>query len=134
MIATLHTLDAPQTIDRIIDVFPPYQQQQVRLQLTSALQGVISQQLIPLASGTGRIAAVEIMIATPAVRNLIHERQTEQIRSAMQTGAAFGMKTLERALKELCERGLIAYEVALSRAPNAEQFKALMNSHSVLQG
>ena len=85
--ATLHTQDAPQTIDRIIDVFPPAQQQQVRVQLSVALQGVITQQLLPTADGSGRVAACEVMIPTPAVRNLIREGKTHQILSAMQTGS-----------------------------------------------
>lgn len=124
VIATLHTPDAPQTIDRIIDVFPPHQQPQVRLQLASALQGIISQHLLPRASCNGRILAAEILIVTTGVRNLIRERQTEQIRSAMQTGAALGMKTLDKALKELCEKGLISEEVAQSLVPAPEGFKA----------
>jgi len=128
VIATLHTPDAPQSIDRIIDVFPPHQQPQVRLQLSSTLQGVISQQLIPLASGKGRILAAEVMIATAGVRNMIRDRQTEQIRSAIQTGASLGMKTMDKALKDLCEKSLISYEVALSLAAKAEEFKALMGS------
>lgn len=126
VLATLHTPDAPQTIERIIDVFPPYQQQQVRLQLAAALQGVISQQLIPRATGKGRILCAEVMIATPGVRNMVRERQTEQIRTAIQTGAAFGMKTMDKSLKELCEKGLITYETALSHARNIEEFKSMM--------
>ena len=116
VLATLHTPDAPQTIERIIDVFPPYQQQQVRLQLAAALQGVVSQQLIPRANGRGRVMCAEIMIATPGVRNMVRERQTEQIRTAIQTGASFGMKTMDRSLKDLCDAGHITYEMALSRA------------------
>lgn len=126
VLATLHTPDAPQTIERIIDVFPPYQQQQVRLQLAAALQGVISQQLIPRATGKGRILCAEVMIATPGVRNMVRERQTEQIRTAIQTGAAFGMKTMDKSLKELCEKGLITYETALNHVRNLEEFKSMM--------
>src|SRR5256885_7996696 len=87
VLATLHTPDAPQTIERIIDVFPPYQQQQVRLQLATALQGVISQQLVPRASGKGRVMVPEVMMATTGVRNMIREHQVEQLRTAIQTGA-----------------------------------------------
>ncbi|MBL8014404.1 MAG: type IV pilus twitching motility protein PilT [Candidatus Omnitrophica bacterium] len=126
VLATLHTPDAPQTIERIIDVFPPYQQQQVRLQLAAALQGVISQQLIPRASGKGRVLCAEVMIATPAVRNMVRERQTEQIRTAIQTGAAYGMKTMDKSLRDLCDKGLITYETALSHARNIEEFKSMM--------
>jgi|CXWL01.1.fsa_nt_gi twitching motility protein PilT len=126
VLATLHTPDAPQTIERIIDVFPPYQQQQVRLQLAAALQGVISQQLIPRATGKGRILCAEVMIATPGVRNMVRERQTEQIRTAIQTGAAFGMKTMDKSLKDLCDKGLITYETALSHVRNLEEFKSMM--------
>ena len=126
VLATLHTPDAPQTIERIIDVFPPYQQQQVRLQLAAALQGVISQQLIPRATGKGRILCAEVMIATPGVRNMVRERQTEQIRTAIQTGAAFGMKTMDKSLKDLCDKGLITYETALTHVRNLEEFKSMM--------
>jgi twitching motility protein PilT len=126
VLATLHTPDAPQTIERIIDVFPPYQQQQVRLQLAAALQGVISQQLIPRATGKGRILCAEVMIATPGVRNMVRERHTDQIRTAIQTGAAFGMKTMDKSLKDLCDKGLIAYETALTHVRNLEEFKSMM--------
>jgi twitching motility protein PilT len=126
VLATLHTPDAPQTIERIIDVFPPYQQQQVRLQLAAALQGVVSQQLVPRANGKGRVLCTEIMVATPAVRNMVRERQTEQIRTSIQTGAAHGMKTFDKSLKELCDQGIISYEMALSRARNIEEFKSMM--------
>jgi len=128
VLATLHTPDAPQTIERIIDVFPPYQQQQVRLQLASALQGVVSQQLVPRASGKGRILAAEIMIATPGVRNMIRERQTEQIRTAIQTGVAFGMKTMDKSLKELFDKRLINYETALSHARNIDELTSMLNN------
>src|ERR671917_1031572 len=99
--ATLHTQDAPQTIDRIIDVFPPSQQQQVRVQLSVALQGVVTQQLLPTADGAGRVAACEVLVPTPAVRNLIREGKTHQILSAMQTGSSAGMQTLGAALPRL---------------------------------
>jgi twitching motility protein PilT len=125
VLTTLHTPDAPQTIDRIIDVFPPYQQQQVRSQLSGAFQGVVSQQLLPRANGGGRVVATEIMIATPAIRNVIREQQTEQIPTLIQTGSQFGMKTMDKSLKELYQRGIITYEVAVSHAKNPEEFKNL---------
>ena len=126
VLATIHTPDAPQTIERIIDVFPPYQQQQVRLQLAAALQGVISQQLVPRVTGKGRVLAAEIMIATPGIRNMVRERATEQIRTAIQTGAQFGMKTMDKSLSELYESGVISYEEALNRARNLDELKRLM--------
>ena len=96
--ATLHTQDAPQTIDRIIDVFPPHQQQQVRVQLATTLQGVVTQQLIPTADGKGRAVACEVMVATPAIRNLIREGKVHQIYSSMQAGGRFGMQTMDMSL------------------------------------
>ena len=93
--ATLHTQDAPQTIDRIIDVFPPHQQQQVRVQLSTTLQGVVTQQLVPTTDGQGRVAAIEVLVCTPAVRNLIREGKTHQIYSSMQAGGRYGMQTMD---------------------------------------
>lgn len=126
VLATLHTPDAPQTIERIIDVFPPYQQQQVRLQLSTALQGVISQKLAPRASGKGRIMVPEIMIATAGVRNMIREKAVEQLRSAIQTGGQLGMRTFDKSLKELCEKDIITYQTALNLATDANELKTLM--------
>jgi twitching motility protein PilT len=123
VLATLHTPDAPQTIERIIDVFPPYQQQQVRQQLASCLQGVISQRLMPRASGRGRALGMEVMVATPAIRNMIREQAIEQIPTAMQTGAQFGMKTMDRSLKELVESGQITLDTALTHAKNVEELR-----------
>jgi twitching motility protein PilT len=116
VLATLHTQDAPQTIDRIIDVFPPYQQQHVRVMLSVALQGVVAQQLLPTADGSGRVAAVEVLIPTPAVRNLIREGKTHQIYSAIQTGGEHGMQTMDSALTELVRAGRISRDVAQRRA------------------
>ena len=96
--ATLHTQDAPQTIDRIIDVFPPHQQQQVRVQLSTTLQGVVTQQLVPTVDGKGRVVAAEVMVATPAIRNLIREGKVHQIYSAMQAGGRYGMQTMDMSL------------------------------------
>ncbi|MEI7999152.1 MAG: type IV pilus twitching motility protein PilT [Candidatus Omnitrophota bacterium] len=126
VLATLHTPDAPQTIERIIDVFPPYQQQQVRLQLAACLQGVISQQLVPRATGRGRVMIPEIMMATSGVRNMIREQQIEQLRTAIQTGAQYGMKTMDKSLKESYEKGLITYETAITHAHNVDELKNLL--------
>jgi twitching motility protein PilT len=106
--ATLHTSDAVQTVDRMIDVFPASQQAQVRLQIASVLQGVVSQRLYKRADGTGRVAAVEVLVNTPAVANLIRTEKTHQIRSVMQTGRQAGMQTMEMHVRELVARGLVA--------------------------
>jgi twitching motility protein PilT len=124
--ATLHTQDAPQTIDRIIDVFPPAQQQQVRVQLSVALEGVITQQLLPTADGASRIAACEVMIPTPAVRNLIREGKTHQILSAMQTGSSAGMQTMDAALATLVRQGKITAKLAESRSSHPDELRRLM--------
>lgn len=125
--ATLHTGDAAQTIDRIIDVFPPYQQQQIRIQLSLTLQGIISQQLLPKADGFDRVAALEVLVATPAVRNLIREGKTHQIISVIQTGAKVGMQAMDMSLRDLYRRGVVPYEEALSRAMDPETFIRLTN-------
>jgi len=125
VLATLHTPDAPQTVERIIDVFPPYQQQQVRLQLANCLQGVVSQLLLPMAAGQGRILATEIMLGTSGIRNLVREQEIEQIPTLMQTGSQYGMRTMDKSLKELYQKGLITLDVAMSRVKNPEEFKQL---------
>ncbi len=125
VLATLHTPDAPQTIERIIDVFPPHQQQQVKLQLADCLQGVVSQLLLPNASGQGRVLATEIMIGTAAIRNLIREQEIEQIPTLMQTGSQYGMKTMDKSLKELVQKRLINLDIALSKVKNPDEFKQL---------
>ncbi|MDD5108935.1 MAG: type IV pilus twitching motility protein PilT [Candidatus Omnitrophica bacterium] len=125
VLATLHTPDAPQTISRIIDVFPPHQQTQVKLQLSDCLQGVISQLLLPHASGKGRVLATEVMIATASIRNLIREQQIEQIPTMMQTGLQYGMNTMDSCLKELTQKGLITLDMAMSKVKNREEFKQL---------
>jgi len=112
VLSTLHTVGADKTIDRIIDVFPPYQQQQIRVQLSTVLQGVISQHLIPCRDGKGRAAAVEVMITTPAIRNLIREGKTHQIITAIQTGGKYGMQTMDYALAQLYKEKVISYENA----------------------
>jgi len=123
--ATLHTQDAAQTIDRIIDVFPPYQQQQVRQQLAGSLQGVICQTLCKTANGRGRQVAVEVLVVTPAVRNLIREGKTHQIYSAMQAGAQFGMQTLDQHLAELVRSRRITYETGLDKCHHVEDYHRL---------
>ncbi|MCK5178054.1 MAG: type IV pilus twitching motility protein PilT, partial [Candidatus Omnitrophica bacterium] len=114
--ATLHTTDAAQTVDRIIDVFPAFQQQQVRMQLSGALRAVISQELLPNIEGTGRVAAREVMIVNSAIANLIREGQTHQIYSAIQTGKSAGMQSMDNALADLCRDGLITYEMAEAKS------------------
>jgi twitching motility protein PilT len=120
--ATLHTQDAPGSVERIIDVFPPHQQQQVRVQLASSLQGVIAQQLLPRVDGRGRVPAVEVMVATPAVRNLIREGKVHQIRNAMQAGGRHGMQTMDHALTQLVRSGKVDLSTASQRAQNVEEF------------
>lgn len=121
-LATLHTNTAVQTINRIIDVFPPHQQEQVRVQLSFVLEGIICQQLIPRKTGGGRVLAIEILIPNPAIRNLIREDKIHQIYSMMQTGQArYGMQTMNQSLLELYQKGLISYEDALVRSPVPEE-------------
>jgi len=127
VLATLHTPDAPQTIERIIDVFPSHQQQQVRLQLSAALQGVVSQILLPRAGGKGRALASEVLVVTPAIRNLIRERSVEQIPTSIQTGIQYGMHTMDTSLKLLYEEGIITYEDAITQVKNLEEFQQLLN-------
>ncbi len=110
VMATLHTMGAAATIDRVVDVFPPHQQAQIRTQLAGVLQGVISQLLLPRADGRGRVVALEIMVATPAIRNLIREGKTHQIPSAIQTGGRYGMCLMEAYLRRLRDNGLITEE------------------------
>jgi twitching motility protein PilT len=110
VLSTVHTNNAPETIDRLIDVFPPYQQQQIRFQLSQILLAVLSQRLLQRSEGKGRIAAFEIMICTDAIRNLIREGKTDQIPTYLQTGSKQGMKTLDQALLELIEQGLVNME------------------------
>lgn len=123
--ATLHTQDAAQTIDRIIDVFPPSQQQQVRVQLAGALQGVVCQTLAKTADGTGRVVATEVLVATAAIRNLIREGKTHQIYSMMQAGSKHGMHTLDQHLADLVNRRRITYEEGLEKAHHVEDFNRL---------
>ena len=155
--ATLHTANAAQSIDRIVDVFPPYQQQQIRIQLASVIEAVISQQLLsnqrymaraanahldghrraatatiprvwPTLDEIGRVPAVEIMVATPAIRNLIREAKTHQIESALQTGGQYGMQTMDMALADLVRRHLISQEDAIARAIHPDELRKLIRA------
>jgi len=128
--ATLHTQDAAQTIDRVIDVFPSHQQAQVRTQLAGAIQGVVCQTLCKKSDGTGRAVATEVMIATPAIRNLIREGKTHQIYSAMQAGAKQGMHTMDQQLADMVKSGKISYEVGLEKCHHAEDFNRLTGRFS----
>jgi len=123
--ATLHTQDAAQTIDRVIDVSPPYQQQQIRVQLAGALQGIACQTLCKTADGHGRVVATEVLVATPAIRNLIREGKTHQIYSALQAGAKFGMSTMDQNIAELVKKGRISYETGLEKCHHVEDFNRL---------
>ncbi len=123
VLSTLHTNGAAKTIDRVIDVFPPHQQQQIRVQLASVIQAIVSQQLLPRADGKGRVGAYEIMIATPAIRNLIREDKIHQIDTSIQTGAKLQMQTMDSSLIDLYTRGLILKDVALTQAINPEDMK-----------
>jgi twitching motility protein PilT len=120
---TLHTTDAAQTVDRIIDVFPPHQQQQVRVMLSTTLKGVVSQILLPKADGIGRIAAREVMVMTPAISNLIREGKSHQIYSAIMTGSKFGMIPLDRALLQLVQEGSVSTEDAIAKANDPEYIR-----------
>jgi twitching motility protein PilT len=129
--ATLHTQDAPQTVDRIIDVFPAHQQGQVRVQLSVALQGVITQQLLPTADGSARAVACEVLVPTPAVRNLIREGKTHQIPSAIQTGASVGMQSMDAALATLVRQNKIAMSLAESRSSTPEELRRMLGAGSL---
>ena len=126
--ATLHTQDAAQTVDRIIDVFPPHQQQQVRVQLAGSFQGIVSQQLLPRSDAMGRAVACEVLLATPGIRNLIREGKTHQIATAMQTGSQHGMVTMDRALADMYKRGIITLETAQQRAISTDDFRTLIGT------
>ena len=124
--ATLHTQSTAQTVDRIIDVFPPHQQQQVRMQLSIALQGIVTQQLLPTSDGAGRVCATEVLVPTPAIRNLIREGKTHQIYSAIQTSGSVGMQTMDSHLAQLVRMGKISPQLALQRASVPEELKRLL--------
>ena len=124
--STLHTIGAAKTIDRIVDVFPPHQQQQIKIQLSAVLQGIVSQQLLETADGEGRVAALETMVSTPAIQSLIREGKTHQIESLIQTGGKYGMKTMDMYLAELYRNGIITEEAAISSSVDKETLKRMM--------
>jgi twitching motility protein PilT len=126
VLATLHTQDAPKTVDRIVDVFPPGQQAQIRVQLSATLQGVVSQQLLPRSDGKGRIAAREVMIVTPAVSNILREGKTHMLYGAIETGLKFGMNDMDMALADLVKEGLIAANVAIAHSSRPDVLKSRM--------
>lgn len=124
VLSTLHTAGAALTMDRIIDVFPPHQQQQVRVQLAGILEGVLSQTLLPTMDGSGRVPAVEVMIATPAVRSLIRDAKTHQLPGVIETGQKYGMQTLDQALQALYQQGKVSLEEVMSKAQNPEYLRS----------
>jgi twitching motility protein PilT len=134
-LATLHTNSAVQTINRIIDVFPPHQQEQIRVQLSFVLEGILAQQLIPKKNGKGRVLAIELLVPNPAIRNLIREDKIHQIYSMMQTGQAkFGMQTMNQSLFELYTRGHLSYEDAIARSSVPEELITMLQRASAASG
>jgi len=125
VLATIHTPDAAQTVDRIIDVFSPHQQQQVRIQLAATLQGIVAQQLLPVPGNRGRVVACEILVANVAVRKIIRSAKTEQLTTLIQTSYEAGMITMDKSLKNLYQQGLITYDDALSKCRYPEAFDAI---------
>jgi twitching motility protein PilT len=122
VLTTLHTPDAVQTVDRIIDVFPPHQQQQTRIQLANTLQGIVAQHLLPIPGGRGRVVATEILIATIAVRKIIRSAKTEQLTTLLQTSFELGMITMDKSLKNLYQQGLVSYDDAISKCKFPDNF------------
>ena len=123
---TLHTQDAPQSIDRVIDVFPAHQQQQIRVQLSAALQAVVCQQLLPKMRNRGRAVACEVLIATPAIRNMIREGKVHQIYSSMQAGGKYGMQTMDQSLADLVRSSTVSMEAALERCHHEDELRRLV--------
>ena len=126
--STLHTNNAPQSVDRLVDTFPPHQQGQIRMQLSLTLQAVLAQRLLPRLDGRGRVPAVEVMLANNAVRNLIREGKTHQMKNVMQTGADHGMQTMERALEQLYRDGLISIDAALANANDPDILRSSLGT------
>jgi len=120
--STLHTVDAAQTIDRVVDVFDPEQQEQIRTQLSVTLQAVVSQTLLPRVDSSGRVAAFEVMVATPSIRTMIRDGKTHQLISDIQTGQQYGMVTLDNSLLQLVKEGKVSYEMAVSKSSNPPEF------------
>ena len=131
VLATLHTQSAPSTIDRVIDVFPPAQQEQVRMQLANTLQGVITQTLLPTADGMGRVVCLEILFPDDAVRNLIRQGKVEQIYSVMQTSTQRGMQTMEHGLAELIRKQVVTPEAALTVSSRKDQLVGMLERSGV---
>ncbi len=131
VIATLHTMDTVQTIDRVIDVFPPHYKQQVRIQMSNILVGVLAQRLLRLREGQGQIPAVEILLANPAVCNIIREGKIHQLYSAIQTGGRQGMQLMDSHLEELCRRGLVDRQTALESATDPEELVKVLQREPV---
>ena len=123
VLATIHTPDVVQTVDRVIDVFPPHQQAQVRLQFANTIQGIIAQQLLPTPGNTGRVIAVEVLIATMGIRKILRTGKNEQLTTALQTGQDQGMISMDKSLKQLYQRGLITYDIALGKCRFPEAFE-----------
>ncbi|MFA4905886.1 MAG: type IV pilus twitching motility protein PilT [Candidatus Margulisiibacteriota bacterium] len=126
VISTLHTPDAPQAVDRIVDVFPPYQQSQIRIQLSMTLQGVIAQQLLTRKDGKGVVPAIEILVATQAVRNIVRKANTPELYTVIEMGAQHGMQKMDASLKELYDSNLISLQDALNKASNREQLEKVL--------
>jgi twitching motility protein PilT len=131
---TLHTQTASSTIDRVIDVFPPSQQQQVRIMIANSLQAVVTQTLLPTADGSGRIAALEILLPDDAVRNLVRQAKVEQLYTVMQTSSSRGMQTMEQALADLVLRGVVDFEEALARTTRVEQLLGILERAGMVVG
>lgn len=130
VLSTLHTLGAANTVDRVIDVFPPYQQQQIRLQLATVMEGIISQQLLAKRDIGGRVGAFEVMTATGAIRNLIREGKSHQIPTSIQTGAKYGMQTMDNALLKLARQGIISHEACLTSSIDYDYVRSQMGAMS----
>jgi twitching motility protein PilT len=127
VLATLHTTSAAQTVDRIVDVFPPFQQEQIRVQLSTVLEGILCQTLMPMADGKGRCCAQEILVASSAIRNLIREGKTHQMASVLQSSASEGMQSLDQALKVLVQAGKVVPQMAMAVASNPADFKMFLS-------
>ena len=128
--ATLHTNSTAQTVDRVVNAFPPSEQDQIRLMLSNSLEAVLCQQLLPRAGMPGRVCAMEVMLASPAIRNLIREAKSHQIASIIQTSASMGMMTMDQHLRDLYQRGVITYDDAMGRAMNTDELKNMINALS----
>lgn len=127
VLSTLHTVGASNTLDRIVDVFPPHQQQQIKVQLSAVIEGVISQQLLPIADGSGRVAALEVMTGTPAIRNLIREGKTHQIDSVIQTSSKSGMRSMDMSLAQLYKDGILSYQEVVSHCVDRDILNRLIS-------